>query len=103
MARKIGEAVRSFASDEGLDRADLAIAGIFDEETERIYLIVGSFRQIDERRWHLGIMNAIRNHSSDMPGMTSRLVLVVRNVSRIDEIYNEMVIGDNDIDITEMF
>jgi hypothetical protein len=99
IARRIGDAIRSFGSSEGLIFSDFTIAGTFDEQTERIYLVVGCYRPIDERRWHSGIMNAIRKELSE----TSRVVLVVLNISRIEEIYQEMVLGGDEIDITEMF
>lgn len=103
VAQKIGDAIRGFGAGEGWDQDDLAIAGTFDEQTERIYLVVGSDRPFDERRWHSGIMNAIRREFASSPGITSRLVLVVRNVSRLDQIYYEMILGDDEIDITELF
>jgi len=103
VAQKIGDAIRTFAIGEGWDQDDIGIAGTFDEHTERIYLVTGSVRQIDERRWHSGIMNAIRKEFADTPGITSRLVLVVRNVPGVDRIYHEMIVGEDEIDITELF
>jgi len=102
VTQRIGDAIRSFVAGEGLDRDEVAIVGTLDEPTERIYLVVGSYRKIDERRWHSGIMNAIRKEFPDAPGLTSRLVLVVRNVSRIEQVYREMIVGDDEVDITEM-
>jgi hypothetical protein len=99
VARKMGDLIRTFGATEGLAPDEFAIAGTFDEPTERFYLVVGSDRSLDQRRWHAGIINAIRKEFLD----TSGVVLVVRNVTRIDQVYQEMVIGDNEIDVTEMF
>jgi hypothetical protein len=98
-ARKLGDLIRAFGAGEGLRHDEFAIAGTFDEPTERFYLTVGSIRPIDRYRWHSGILNAIRKDYSD----TSWLVLVVRNVNRIDQVYDEMVIGDGEVDVTDMF
>ena len=102
LAKRIGGAVRSFAAGAGWDGHDIAIAGTFDEETERFYIQVGSDRRIDERQWHAGIMNAIRGEFVDFPSITSKLVLVVRNVDKPERIYYEMIVGEGDIDITEL-
>lgn len=103
VTRKIGDAIGTFATGEGMARDDFAIGGEFDEPTERFYLIVGSSLPIDERRWHSGIMKAIREEFADSPGITSSLVLVVRNVTRIEDIYQDMGIGDGGIDVTQWF
>lgn len=102
VAGKIGGAIRGFAAGEHLDQDEIAIAGLFDERTGVIYLVVGSFRPIDERRWHAAIRSAIRKQFEDAPGLSSRLVLVVKNVNRVEQIDRELVIGDDDTDISEM-
>ena len=103
VARKIGEAVRAFGAGEGLNPDEFAIAGTFDERTERFYLVVGSSRPIDKYKWHPGILNAIRKEFAGDPTITSRIVLVIRNVSRIDQVYHEMIIGDDEVDVTDLF
>ena len=103
VARKIGKAIRTFAAGEGFDQDEFAIVGEFDEPTERFYLIVGSYRPIDERRWHSGIRKAIREEFAEDPGISSYFVLNVRNVTRIEEVYREMGIGDGGIDVTDLF
>jgi hypothetical protein len=102
LANRIGGAIRSFAAGAGWDQDDIAIAGTFDEPMERFYLQVGSDRPIDERQWHAGIMNAIRREFVDIPSITSKLVLVVRNVDKPERIYYEMIVGEGEIDITEL-
>jgi hypothetical protein len=103
VARRIGEAIRSFGAEEGWATEEIAIAGTFDEPTERIYLLVGSHRHLDERRWHAGIRNAIRKEFADMPWITSRLVLVVKNVAQLDQISDEVIVGEGEVDITDLF
>ncbi len=98
VGRKIGELIRAFGAGEGLAPDEFAIAGTFDEPTERFYLVVGSCRQIDPSRWHSGIMKALREEFLE----TSRFVLVVRNVTRIDDVYRENVMGDDLIDVTDL-
>ena len=102
LARRIGGVIRSFAARQGWNIGEYSIAGTFDEQTERFYLLVGSDRRLDERRWHSGIMNEIRQEFAETPSITSRIVLVVRNVSRIDQVYHDLIVGDGEIDITEL-
>ena len=102
LARRIGGVIRSFAARQGWNIVDYSIAGTFDEQTERFYLLVGSDRRLDERLWHSGIMNGIRQEFAEIPGITSRVVLVVRNVDRLDQVYYDMLVGDGEIDVTEL-
>lgn len=102
LAKRLGDAIRTFAAGQGWDQDDIAIAGTFDEQAERFYLHVGSDRKIDERQWHSGIRRAIRGEFEDFPSITSKLVLVVRNVDKPERIYYEMIVGEGEIDITEL-
>jgi hypothetical protein len=103
ITRRIARAIRSFASAEGWSEHEVAIAGTFDEPTERFYLVVGSNRTIDESLWFKGIIHALRIEFADMPWIRSQINLVVRNVPAIDQIYSQMIVGDGESDVTEMF
>ena len=47
IAKKIAEAVNSYASSQGWANVDYALVGTWDEKTDRIRLVFGTNRQID--------------------------------------------------------
>jgi hypothetical protein len=103
ITRRIAKAIRGFTLAEGWAENEVSIAGTFDEPTERFYLVVGSNRLIDESRWFSGIINALRLEFADMPWIRSQINLVIRNVSEIDQVYSEMIVGEGESDVTDMF
>ena len=102
IARKIAEAVDSYASSQGWAKDDYALVGTWDEKTDRIRLVVGTDRQIDERQWYSGIVQAIRRSFSDSPWVTRNIGLVVENVQNLDQVYLHFPSDDDEVDLTDM-
>jgi len=102
VARKIAEAVKAYASSQGWARDEYALVGTWDEKTGRISLIFGTDRQIDERQWYSGMLQAIRRSLSEHPGITRNIGLVVENVQNLDEVYLHFPSDDDESDLTEM-
>ena len=102
IARRISGVIRAFAAGRGWDQDELAIAGTFDELTERITLYVGSERLIDEKSWNIEIRGALRGEFEDFPGVVDRIGLIVRHVEHLGRIYRDLRLGDDEIDMTEL-
>jgi hypothetical protein len=102
IARKIGKAVKSFASSQGWAKDDYALVGTWDEKTGRIRLVFGTDRQIDERQWYTGIIQAIRQSFTDNPWITRDIGLVVENVQNLDQVYLHFPSDDDEVDLTDM-
>jgi hypothetical protein len=100
--RTIAEAIDKYASEQGLAKSDYALVGTLDEKTDRISLIFGTDRQIDERQWYSGILRAIREALADYSWMTRNIGLVVENVRYLDEVYLESPGGDDEVELTEL-
>ncbi len=101
-ARKIAKAVDKYVSDQGLTKGEYALVGSWDEKTDRISLILGTGRRIDERQWYSGTLHAIREALADYPWMTRNIGLVVENVRNLDEVYLESPGGEDEVDLTEL-
>jgi hypothetical protein len=102
IARRISEAVESYATSQGLSRGDYALVGSFDEKTGRISLTLGTGRQVDERRWYADILQAIRRSFPGDPQVTMHIGLVIQRVQDLDEIYANALAGDDEVDLTEL-
>jgi hypothetical protein len=102
IAREIARAVESYALSQGWARDDYALVGTWDEKTDRIWLVLGTDRQIDERAWYSGILQAIRRSFSKNPSITSNIGLVVENVQNLDDVYLQFRGSENETDMTEM-
>jgi hypothetical protein len=100
--RRIAEAIKAYASDQGVERSEYALVGTWNERTDRISLMFGTERGIDERQWYSGILQAIRQAFSDQPWITRNIGLVVENVQNLDEVYLHFMGGEDEIDLTEL-
>lgn len=100
--RRIAEAIEAYAAAEGLSKGDYALAGTWDEKTDRISLVFGTDRGIDERRWYVGILQSIRQSLSDHPWVVRYIGLIVENVENLDEVYLHFTGGENESDLTEL-
>jgi hypothetical protein len=65
-------------------------------------LIFGTDRQVDERQWYAGIIQAIRRSFKDSPWITSNIGLVVENVQNLDDVYRHFPSDDDEFDLTDM-
>jgi hypothetical protein len=102
IARKIAEAVKSYASSQGWAKDDYVLAGTWDEKTDRIRLVFGTDRQIDERQWYSGILQAIRRTFADNPWIIRNIGLVVENVQNLDQVYIHFPSDDDEVDLTDI-
>jgi hypothetical protein len=100
--RRIAEAIESYATAQGLARNDYALAGTWDQKTNRISLVFGTDRRIDERQWYAGILQSIRQSFSDQPWITRNIGLVVENVENLDEVYLHFSGSEDESDLTEL-
>jgi hypothetical protein len=100
--RTIADAIDKYASEQGFGKNDYAVVGTWDEKTDRISLIFGTDRQIDERQWYSGILRAIREALADYSWMTRNIGLVVENVRNLDEVYLESPVGEDEVELTEL-
>ena len=85
--KRIAWAIETHAAAQGLAKSDYAVAGTWDEKTDRISLVFGTDRRIDERQWYAGILQSIRSAFSDHPGITRNIGLVVEHVANLDDVY----------------
>src|SRR3954471_10910405 len=102
IARRISEAVKEASARQGLAPGDYALAGTFDEKTDRIYLRLGTDRTIDQDRWYADTLQEIRKSFPDFNQITLHINLVVRKVQNLDEIYWDYGDGESELDMTEM-
>jgi hypothetical protein len=102
IAKKIAEAVQTYAMSQGMPRSEYALLGASDEKTDRIRLVFGSVRTIDERHWYAGILQELRKTFADYPWITMNIGLVVENVQNLDDVYRHFPGDDDEVDLTEM-
>jgi hypothetical protein len=102
IARRISDAVRRAASNQGLLPGDYALAGTYDEKTDRISLRLGTDRPIDERRWYADTIMEIRRSFPENPQITIHIGLVIRGVQSLEEIYWDLTDSEDEQDLTEL-
>jgi len=100
--KRIAEAIEAYAVAEGFSKSDYALAGTWDQKTNRISLVFGTDHRIDERQWYAGILQSIRQSFSDQPWITRNIGLVVENVENLDEVYLHFSGGEDESDLTEL-
>ncbi|MBV8233774.1 MAG: hypothetical protein JO329_27665 [Planctomycetaceae bacterium] len=103
IAKRIANAVKAYASNEGLPRGEYDLIRTYDNKNDQISLTFGTVRDIDERRWYAGILQEIRRSFPEYPQMTMFIGLVIREVRNPDEIYTNALVGEDEIDLTELF
>jgi hypothetical protein len=102
VARRIAQAVRSFATSQGLVDGDYALAGSWDEKTGRISLVFGADRPIDEKLWYAGILESLRKTFADHPSVVMHIGLVVENVRSLDDVYLRFPSDEDEDDLTDL-
>lgn len=101
LAKKIAEAVKKYAERQGFQTGDYALVGTWDERTDRISLVFGTNRQIDDRQWYSGIIQEIRKVFPRSPSITTNIGLVVEKVQSLDEVYYHFSGSEGETDLTE--
>lgn len=101
--RKVGTAIRDYATEQRInsfDGQDLAIAGVLDRNTERIYINVGVRPPINKLEWSAGIQQAIARVMGQVPSF-DKLGIVVRQIDNVDAFYDQIPVHDDDLDLTD--
>ena len=101
IAEEIGTAIRGYAARCGWDQDDIAITGTFDPTTDRITVYLASDRRVDERQWYKDVLGLLRQQFRDSPGLVSRIGIIVKNVESLDSAYHDLLVADDEIDLTE--
>ena len=102
IARRIAQAVLRFAAAEGWPREDFALAGTYDENTERISLTFGTDHHFEEKACYSGIFRELRREFNDHPELIMHIGLIVRQVTSIDEIIWDGDTGGDVVDLTDL-
>jgi hypothetical protein len=101
ISRRIGSAVRDFATSQGLDPRDYALVGAFDENTDRISLFFSTNQEIDGRQYYAGILNAIRDAFPEFPQITMQVGLVLSGSQAPEELHARFYVNEHEVDMTE--
>jgi hypothetical protein len=102
IAKRVSRAVQASSANQGLLPGDYALAGSYDENTDRISLTLGTDRTVDELRWYSDTIDEIRRAFPEFPQITMQIGLVIRKVRSLDDVYLDSV-GEDERDLTEMF
>ncbi len=102
IARRLSEAVRKAAMKHGMLPNDYALAGMYDEATDRIHLRLGTDRSIDERRLYADTFDEIRRSLPEVPHITYYVSLVIHKVQSLDEIYWDATGSEDEHDLTDL-
>ena len=100
---RISEALRRSTTSQGMLPGDYAIIGSFDENTDRISLLLGTDQSIDSGQLYADSLQEIRRSFPEDPQFTMHVGLVIRKVQNVEEIYYDSIAGDDEIDLTELF
>jgi|GEM_PF-1464403 len=100
--RRVSRVIADYARAHGLDRSEFALVGSCNERTDRISLILGTTRSIDEPRWYSEILENLRKDFEEIgrPWVTWNIGLVFRRVDDLERIYLNFLIGDDEEDVT---
>jgi hypothetical protein len=100
VAKRIAEAVERSAQGQGLAQGDYALAGTYDEKSDRISLTLGTDRKIDDRRWYADTLQEIRRAFPEAPQITMQIGIVVQKVTNLDEVYLNSMAAEDEFDLT---
>lgn len=102
IARRIADAVRAFASSQGVPREDYVLVGAWDERTEHIRLFLGTLHEVDGFRWHAGIHQSLRQAFADHPWIPMNISLVIQKVRKLDDVYYDFPLAEDELDLTDL-
>lgn len=102
IARRLSESVRKAALKQGIPRDQFALAGTYDEKTDRISLRLGTDHPVDERRWYADALQEIRRAFPEDPQITYHIGLVIRKVQSLEETYWDATDSEDEHDLTEL-
>jgi len=102
IARRLSEAVQKAALKQGIPPDDFALAGTYDEATDRIRLRLGTIRSVDERRLYADALEEIRRAMPEIPHITYYVSLVIHKVESLEEIYWDATNFEDEHDLTDL-
>jgi hypothetical protein len=102
IARRLSEAVQKAALKQGIPPDDFALAGTYDEATDRIRLRLGTNHPVDERRLYADAFDEIRRALPEIPHITLHVSLVIHKVTSLEEIYWDSTDSEDEHDLTEL-
>lgn len=102
VVERISAVIRAFVGGQGWDQDDFAIAGAFDRRTGQISLVVGTDRPFDEMHWYAEIRRKLRDEFGSTSSVAQMIVLVVRRVRSLDEVYGELMFNEDEVDLIEL-
>ncbi len=101
-AKRLGVAVRRYAAHQGFDPTHVALAGVYDRNTGRVYLDVGVDLPIDRHQWWQGIRDEIRQEFGGVAPSVSEFGLVVQQAADLEAFLDGLNVADNDLDLTDL-
>jgi len=102
IARRLSEAVQKAALKQGIPPDDFALAGTYDEATDRIRLRLGTNHPVDERRLYADAFEEIRRALPEIPHITLYVSLVIHKVESLEEIYWDATNFEDEHDLTDL-
>lgn len=99
---RISRVIADYARAQGLDRSEFALVGSCNDRTDRISLVLGTTRPLDELRWYSEILENLRRDFEEIgrPWVAWNIGLVFRRVDDLERVYLDFLIGDDDEDVT---
>jgi hypothetical protein len=106
IAKRIAQAVRLATLNLGITSDHYLLIGSYDEESGRISLTAGVDCPVDKSLLFAAIIRELRQEFSDSPGFVMQIGLVIRKVSKLDDVYYQDSLGslngDEELDLTDM-
>jgi len=102
IARRLSEAVRKAALKQGIPPDQFALAGTYNEATDRIRLKLGTNHPVDERRLYADAFDEIRRALPEIPHITLHVSLVIQKVTSLEEIYWDATSSEDEHDLTDL-
>jgi hypothetical protein len=107
LLRKIVDVIAEYLSSEGLARGEVVILGAWNEQTERIRLVLATNRPLvlqDLNRWYSQLLDRFRQ-VLDEPGLAPvswNIGLVLSWTVDFDRAFAKFVVTDEEEDVTEI-
>ena len=100
ITRRIGGAVKTAAARFSLLPDEYALAGTFDDHSDRISLTIGTDRSIDDRGLYSAVLDEIERSLPEIPHINDHIGIVIRNVRNLDDIYLEAIGEGDELDLS---
>jgi hypothetical protein len=102
IARRIAEAVKAAAAEEGILPGDYLLRGSIEDNTDRVNLTFATDRKISERAIYSSIRKHLREAFTDYPQIVSQIGVVIRGEHSLDDVNWEAVPSEDETDITSL-